>query len=1117
MQMRQFFQPPIYPDEEDTRRALVLFNTQLVMLITAIGLLAMALAAGFWPTAANLCLVLLAVLLTRWLTVTYHLRISIVVLLGALLVGTISEMIFGKGLHDVSLILVPLTLILASMLVSRRAYILLTVGSIVSIELVTLAEYQGWLMNEATHLTDASDLLANPIMLIVAAWLVRLLSTQVLSSLDQARRSAAQQAVMIDATRSRVEHIEALNRVSSAVASGLDLSQVLETLYRHIGEVVEVDTFYVALYDEEKSTLTFPIFYELGRPLKIDSSDVKQRPGLSGEVLRRKATIYIPDMLSANPLTSLQRVQVGESPTRSYLGIPLKMHERVIGLMSVQSERINAYPADQVALLEALATQAAIAIENARLYAQANEALRRERRLNQVMHISSRSLDWSVVLRSVTVLTAEALNAEIGSLALLSADGGQITDVYDHNVPGPMSGAILRRGQGATWKTILQRQPLMLNDYANSECALPELAGAGIRALVSAPVLVMRAEVDERSLLPSVNQPKAQDTEEVCLGVLMVMTTDPNRQFDAHDLELLETIAIQAGTAIQNAQLMAAVRQREAILEVAAFAAENFLSLSHWRQGIRTVLSRIGQIVRCTRVGVYENSLNAAGQAVALLHYYWQTEEEDVGPAAPRAQSNLELPLVRPGRERWLRSLSRGEPFVGSLASLSAQEAAELCSQGVQSTLWAPIYVGEVWWGEIHLADTRTQRTWTPVEIDGLKLVAGVLGAAIQRQQADQARRENESLYRRTISAIGAVPYMDDHTSGRYTFMGDGIRELTGYLPAEVDVALFKSLVLEAIPMGEAAGLSEAEATVLARQGKLETWRCDYRIRARDGQIRWLSDTAVEMPGPDGVSHGSMGILIDITARREAEEAIRRMNAELEQRVRERTAELETANHELEAFAYSVAHDLRAPLRSIDGYSKLLQDDYGAGLPAEGRFYLENTRIAAQRMGQLIDDLLRLSRVTRAEMHRVQVPLSRIAEDVIDWLRRQYPQRVVDVAIQPDLWVEGDAELLRLALENLLGNAWKFTGRTENAHIELGALDRSGAPIYFVRDNGAGFDMKYTNQLFKAFHRLHTANEFEGSGIGLATVQRIIHRHGGHIWAKAAVNQGATFFFTVKG
>lgn len=1098
----------------------MLFNTQTVMFVTALGLLAMALLFGFWPTAANVILIILAILGARWLTVRRHLQAAIGFLLGALVVGTTSEMILGKGLHDISLTLIPLTLILASMLVSRRDYFLLAVSSIAGIELIALAEYRGWLVTEASHLTDASDLLANPIMLSVGAWLVRLLADQILGSLERARQAAARQTVLIEATRGRAEHIEALNRVSSAVASGLDLGQVLETLYRRIGEVIEVDTFYVAFYDEEKGLLTFPIFYELGQLLQTDPNDVKRRPGISGEVLRRKATIYIPDMLAPNVVPTPERVLVGVSPTRSYLGIPLKMHERVIGLMSVQSERVDAYSADQIALLEALATQAAIAIENARLYAQANEALRRERRLNQVMHVSSRSLDWPVVLRSVTVLTAEAFNVEIASLALLSADGSRIVDVYDHNVPGSMSGAILRRGQGLTWQTILQRKPLLLNDYPNAPFSLPALAQAGVRAAVSAPVLVMRAEADEPGLAPlsgEEGRADAPEAEEVCLGALMVMTTDPAHQFDDHDRDLLETIAIQAGAAIQNARLMAAVRQREAILEVAAFAAENFLSLAHWRQGIRTVLMRVGQIMRCSRVGVYENGLNVAGQAVALLHYYWQSDEPLPGGVSPDVQSNLELPLVRPGRERWLRNLSRGEPFAGSRSSLSPQEAAELCSQGVQSTLWAPIYVGEVWWGELHLDDTRSLREWTPVEVDGLKLVAGVLGAAIQRQQADQARRESESLYRRTISAIGAVPYVDDHASGQYTFMGDGIQELTGYPPAEMNAALFNSLVLEAIPMGEAAGLDQAEAIALARQGRLETWRCDYRIQARDGQIRWLSDTAVEMPGPDGVSHSSMGILIDITARREAEEAIRQMNTDLEQRVRERTAELETANHELEAFAYSVAHDLRAPLRSIDGYSKLLQEDYGAGLPPEGRFYLENTRLAAQRMGQLIDDLLRLSRVTRAEMHRGPVPLSQIAADVIAWLRHQEPQRVVEVLIQPDLWVQGDAELIRLALENLLGNAWKFTGRTEAAQIELGALERSGAPIYFVRDNGAGFDMKYTSQLFKAFHRLHTAAEFDGSGVGLATVQRIIHRHGGHIWAKAAINEGATFFFTIKG
>lgn len=250
-------------------------------------------------------------------------------------------------------------------------------------------------------------------------------------------------------------------------------------------------------------------------------------------------------------------------------------------------------------------------------------------------------------------------------------------------------------------------------------------------------------------------------------------------------------------------------------------------------------------------------------------------------------------------------------------------------------------------------------------------------------------------------------------------------------------------------------------------------------------------------------------------AEREAEEAIRQINAGLERRVAARTKELQAANKELEAFAYSVSHDLRAPLRSLDGFSRILMERYGHALDEAGKRYLAHVRGAAQDMGQLIDALLRLARTARAELHREQVDLTALAHAVVAELVRADPERTIAVTIADGLLAEGDRPLLRVVLENLLGNAWKFTRRRANAHIELGSTDGSDSAVYFVRDNGAGFDMQYATNLFGAFQRLHGAAEFEGLGIGLATVQRVIHRHGGQIWAEGKEDEGATFYFTL--
>jgi signal transduction histidine kinase/HAMP domain-containing protein len=242
-------------------------------------------------------------------------------------------------------------------------------------------------------------------------------------------------------------------------------------------------------------------------------------------------------------------------------------------------------------------------------------------------------------------------------------------------------------------------------------------------------------------------------------------------------------------------------------------------------------------------------------------------------------------------------------------------------------------------------------------------------------------------------------------------------------------------------------------------------------------------------------------------------QTIRKINAELEERIKERTAQLVAANNELEAFAYSVSHDLRAPLRAIDGFGRILSEKYTNLLDPKGRDYLRRTRAAAQRMGQLIDDLLSLSRLTRKEMQWNEIDLSKMAKEITSELALTQPDRVVECFIRDHLVARGDERLLRAALENLLGNAWKFTGNQVNARIEFDALKQNGETVFFVRDNGAGFDMRYADQLFGAFQRLHSMSEFPGTGIGLAIVQRVIRRHGGSVWAEGTVDRGATFYF----
>lgn len=247
----------------------------------------------------------------------------------------------------------------------------------------------------------------------------------------------------------------------------------------------------------------------------------------------------------------------------------------------------------------------------------------------------------------------------------------------------------------------------------------------------------------------------------------------------------------------------------------------------------------------------------------------------------------------------------------------------------------------------------------------------------------------------------------------------------------------------------------------------------------------------------------------------ESQNQVRRMNAELEQRVATRTLQLESANRELEAFAYAVSHDLRAPLRSMSGFSQVLHDTAPPGLDDKSRDYLRRIRDASLRMSTLIDDLLSLSRISRSELIPRPTNLSQIAADAAATVRDRYPGRQLEVTIEPGMTVNGDTRLLRIAMENLLDNAWKYTANIDAARVTIGTQPGEHGAVYFVRDNGVGFDMAYSAKLFGPFQRLHAESQFPGTGIGLVTVQRIVARHGGRIWAEAEPNRGATFYFTL--
>ena len=412
----------------------------------------------------------------------------------------------------------------------------------------------------------------------------------------------------------------------------------------------------------------------------------------------------------------------------------------------------------------------------------------------------------------------------------------------------------------------------------------------------------------------------------------------------------------------------------------------------------------------------------------------------------------------------------------------------------------------------------RTELTTKVPLRDGTGAIVGIVGVSrdiTERKRAEEAVRASEELRRAFTDHTEDIIFVKDRES-RTIFMNPaGLR--ANALPPEKVIGHTDAEFIR--NPEQAARFLADDRRVLESQ---ETLTVEEELTDASGGKRVLLTTKTPRFDAGGNVIGLVGIAHDITARKQAEEEIRQLNDELEERVRQRTAELEAVNKELETFSYSVAHDLRAPLRSIDGFSAAVLQDHGEKLDDEGREYLGFVRAGCQRMGHLIDDLLKLSRVTRAPLRHEPVNLTALAQRIAGDLRRHAPERVVECRIAEGLTTAGDPTLLEAALRNLLENAWKFTARRAEAVIEMGVVERANgqashsAPVFFVRDNGAGFDMQYADKLFGVFQRLHRHEEFAGTGVGLATVQRILQRHGGRIWAEAALDKGVTFYFTLN-
>lgn len=597
---------------------------------------------------------------------------------------------------------------------------------------------------------------------------------------------------------------------------------------------------------------------------------------------------------------------------------------------------------------------------------------------------------------------------------------------------------------------------------------------------------------------------------------------------------------------------------------------------SNFETVLQAALDDVRQYLKCDRVAVYQFNFDWSGEFIAeAVGPGWQPLIEKQAQNPLLRQNISHCNLQRVTADTYLQENQGGRFHTQRYFAVSDIDQAGfsdcylemLRHFQVKAYLVAPIFKGEKLWGILAAYQNAHPRIWKPIETELVTQIGIQLGEALRlakMSQEKQAQAEQRRLITSTadkirrsldleiilnttteevrqlleadrvavyrfnpdwsgefiaesvtnewlplvesdIRKVWADTYLQENQGGRYrnqeTFAVENIYT-AGLYPCHVELLeqfQAKSFAIAPIFSGDQLwGLLAAY-----QNSTFRTWE--------PTEVRLLVEIGLQM----GIALYQAGLFAElqqeVIERQQAEATIKQLNRDLEQR----NAELVVINKELEAFSYSVSHDLRAPLRSIDGFSQALLEDFYDRLDATGQDYLQRIRKSTQRMGHLIDDLLNLSRLMRSEMRWEPIHLSTIAREIATELQQLDPNRQAEFIIQDNLVVQGDSRLLRVMLHNLFENAWKFTSNCLRTVIEFGSLTQEGSKVYFIRDNGAGFDMAYADKLFGAFQRLHRVNEFPGTGIGLATVQRIIHRHGGRVWAEGTVGQGATFYFVL--
>ncbi len=657
---------------------------------------------------------------------------------------------------------------------------------------------------------------------------------------------------LYEATQKQSRELALIGNIRNAMAQELELPALLHSVVESVASSFGYTQVSLYLLEGDMLTLQHQVGYE--HPYE----KIALLEGVIGRAARTGQAIYLEDV-NADP-----EYRKAVDDVTSEICVPFFDIGQVVGILNVESIQGVKLTETEYQLLVTLSEHLGLAIGRARLYADIQRRNHILSALEKSTLVLMKKLDLNETLQTILLQAAQLLKTPHAYIYLVEPDEKEIKTILGMGIFSDSIGKKLNPNEGLAGKIWQSGETLNIADYRQWDGRSAQFEAIPFHAVVGVP---LRAN-------------------EHIVGVLGLAHMEPNITFSSGDVDLISRFADLASVAFDNArlytvnqmelivrrQLGQALRKREAILEAVTFAAEKFIQSSNWRENINPILERLGITLNATHAYLSEHHLSKAGEQVVSMRYEW---------TAPGHQSDLgneefqNGPLFEAGFENYYETLARGDIFIGNSSTFSTTEKEHFESLGIKALLEVPLFVGGGWWGTIGFDDFEEAREWSNAEVDALKIAAGILSAAIQRQEVDSAVRESERVYRQAIETAGAVPYYQEYKHDKYEFIGEGIQALTGYSAQEMSASLWDSIVKEAKIFGDLENYSLNDAAELVREGRYKNWKCDYRITTRDGQTRWIADSAIELFDETGYSYASIGIMQDITERKQIEASLR--------------------------------------------------------------------------------------------------------------------------------------------------------------------------------------------------------------------------------------------------